>query len=130
MNAGKHVLIEKPAAKNSAELYAIMDAAKKNNVLVRVGFNHRYHRAFQKARELVDSGQIGEIMFIRARYGHGGRLGYDQEWRAKPALSGGGELLDQGVHLIDLARWFLGDFSEIDGHTETFFWDMPVDDNG
>ena len=47
-------------------------------------------------------------MFIRGRYGHGGRVGYDREWRADPALSGGGELIDQGVHLIDLSRWFLG----------------------
>ena len=69
-------------------------------------------------------------MFIRARYGHGGRIGYDQEWRAKPELSGGGELIDQGVHLIDLARWFLGDFSEVNGHAHTYYWNMPVDDNG
>jgi predicted dehydrogenase len=95
-----------------------------------VGFNHRYHRAFRKARELVDSGALGELMFVRARYGHGGRLGYDKEWRAQPELSGGGELIDQGVHLIDLARWFLGDFSEVHGHAHTYYWDMPVDDNG
>ena len=69
-------------------------------------------------------------MFLRARYGHGGRIGYDREWRADPTLSGGGELLDQGVHLIDLARWFLGDFSIVDGFASTYFWDMPVDDNG
>ena len=69
-------------------------------------------------------------MFIRARYGHGGRIGYDKEWRAKPAISGGGELLDQGVHLIDLSRWFLGDFTDVQGHVATFFWDMPVEDNG
>jgi predicted dehydrogenase len=68
-------------------------------------------------------------MFIRARYGHGGRVGYDREWRADPKLSGGGELIDQGVHLIDLAGWFLGDWAQIDGHVSTFFWDMPVDDN-
>jgi len=80
-------------------------------------------------REIVDAGEIGELMFLRARYGHGGRLGYEQEWRAQPELSGGGELIDQGVHLIDLARWFLGDFSEVDGFAHTYYWDMPVDDN-
>ena len=69
-------------------------------------------------------------MFVRARYGHGGRVGYDKEWRAQPELSGGGELIDQGVHLIDLARWFLGDFTDIQGHAHTYYWDMPVDDNG
>ncbi|NDG04708.1 MAG: gfo/Idh/MocA family oxidoreductase, partial [Alphaproteobacteria bacterium] len=95
-----------------------------------VGFNHRYHRAFQKARQIVDSGALGEMMFIRARYGHGGRVGYDKEWRADPALSGGGELIDQGVHLIDLAGWFLGNFPHVDGFAHTYFWQMPVDDNG
>ncbi|MDP6412940.1 MAG: Gfo/Idh/MocA family oxidoreductase, partial [Arenicellales bacterium] len=88
-----------------------------------------YHRAFQKARQIVDSGDLGSLMFLRARYGHGGRVGYDREWRAQPSLSGGGELIDQGVHLIDLARWFLGDFVEVEGFAHTYFWDMPVDDN-
>lgn len=130
ISAGKHVLIEKPAGKHSSELEPIISAAKNSGALARVGFNHRYHRAFRKARELVDAGELGDLMFIRARYGHGGRIGYDKEWRADKNLSGGGELIDQGVHLIDLARWFLGDFSEIDGHAHTYYWDMPVDDNG
>jgi predicted dehydrogenase len=72
---------------------------------------------------------MGDLMFIRARYGHGGRVGYDQEWRANPKLSGGGELIDQGIHLIDLAGWFLGGFKNVDGHATTYFWKMPVDDN-
>jgi predicted dehydrogenase len=102
---------------------------KKHGVCARVGFNHRYHPAFQKAREIFASGVMGGLMFIRARYGHGGRIGYDQEWRADPKLSGGGELIDQGIHLIDLAGWFLGEFKKVDGHAETYFWKMPVDDN-
>jgi predicted dehydrogenase len=69
-------------------------------------------------------------MFIRGRYGHGGRLGYEHEWRADPALSGGGELIDQGTHLIDLARWFLGEFPDVSGFAHTYYWDMPVEDNG
>jgi predicted dehydrogenase len=72
---------------------------------------------------------MSELMFIRARYGHGGRVGYDREWRADPKLSGGGELIDQGIHLIDLAGWFLGDFKKAAGHADTYFWKMPVDDN-
>ena len=69
------------------------------------------------------------MMFVRGRYGHGGRPGYDREWRARPEISGGGELIDQGMHLIDLARWFLGDFVRVQGSVATYFWDMPVDDN-
>lgn len=127
---GKHVLVEKPAARKADELSVVLEDIKQIGSLVRVGFNHRYHRAFRKARELIDQGKIGDLMFIRARYGHGGRLGYHQEWRANKELSGGGELIDQGVHLIDLARFFLGDFVEVQGFAHTYFWDMPVDDNG
>ena len=130
VNAGKHVLVEKPAARNVKELDALIEAAQKNNIQVRVGFNHRYHPALLKAHELMFAGELGELMFIRGRYGHGGRKGYEREWRANPALSGGGELIDQGVHLIDLSRWFLGNFSEIQGFAHTYFWDMHVDDNG
>ena len=126
---GKHVLVEKPAARSTRELEPVMAAAKKKGVKVHVGFSHRYHRALRKAKEIVDSGELGELMFIRARYGHGGRIGYDKEWRADPKLSGGGELIDQGPHLIDLSRWFLGDFSEIQGFAHTYYWDMAVDDN-
>ena len=130
INAGIHVLIEKPGARNMEELRGLPQLAAERNVRVRVGFNHRYHRAFQQARSLVDSGTLGPLLFVRARYGHGGRPGYDGEWRAQPQVSGGGELIDQGVHLIDLARWFLGEFVEISGFAHTYFWDMPVDDNG
>lgn len=128
--AGKHVLVEKPAARNAAELEPVIAAAAKSGVKVHVGFNHRYHRSLRKAKELVDSGALGELMFVRARYGHGARIGYDKEWRANPALSGGGELIDQGPHLIDLSRWFLGEITEVQGFAHTYFWDMPVDDNG
>jgi len=130
VEAGKHVLVEKPAARNAAELDPVIALAEKNNVKVHVGFNHRYHRSLRKAKEIFDSGVLGELMFIRARYGHGGRIGYDKEWRARPELSGGGELIDQGPHLIDLSRWFLGDFNDVQGFAHTYYWDMPVDDNG
>ena len=131
IEAGKHVLVEKPAARSAKELEPVLAAVgKKRSVKVHVGFNHRYHRSLRKAKEIFDSGALGELMFIRARYGHGGRIGYNKEWRSNPHLSGGGELIDQGPHLIDLSRWFLGDFSEVQGFAQTYYWDMPVDDNG
>lgn len=129
VEAGKHVLVEKPAARSVAELDGLIDAAARHRRLVRVGFNHRYHPALLKAREVIDAGSLGDLMFVRGRYGHGGRIGYDREWRADPQLSGGGELIDQGVHLIDLARWFLGDFPTVSGFAHTYFWQMAVDDN-
>ena len=126
---GKSVLVEKPGGRRASELRELVRLATGGEIAVRVGFNHRYHRALRKARELVDAGAIGTPQYVRARYGHGGRPGYDREWRADPALSGGGEAIDQGMHLIDLARWFLGDFERVDGALATYFWDMPVEDN-
>jgi predicted dehydrogenase len=127
LRLGKHVLVEKPAGVTSSELEKVRAIAKRERRLVRVGFNHRYHRAFRKAFEVVD--QIGPIMYVRGRYGHSGRPGYDREWRSH-AVRGGGELLDQGCHLIDLARCFLGEFPTVAGHGQTCYWDMEVEDNG
>ncbi len=129
VRAGKHVLVEKPGALRAEQLREIQAAAAITGARVRIGYNHRFHPALQKARELIDSGALGPLMFLRGRYGHGGRKGYDREWRADPARSGGGELIDQGVHLIDLAGWFLGHFPKVEGHATTYFWDMRVDDN-
>jgi predicted dehydrogenase len=127
--AGKHVLVEKPAARTTAELRATRAAVEQAGVVAKVGFNHRFHPALAQARQLFDQGGIGELMYIRARYGHGGRPHYEREWRADPSVAGGGELLDQGSHLIDLARWFAGDFTEVTGHLATYFWPMAVEDN-
>jgi len=129
IRAGKHVLLEKPGALGPGELRGLVAPAAEHGVRVRIGYNHRYHPGLAKARAIVDSGVLGPLMFLRGRYGHGGRTGYDREWRADPKLSGGGELIDQGVHLIDLASWFLGDFPTVEGHAATYFWDMKVDDN-
>ena len=129
VKAGKHVLVEKPAGISVAEIKKLEIAAKKTGALVRVGYNHRYHPACLKALEIFRSGALGSMMFVRGRYGHGGRIGYETEWRADPKHSGGGELIDQGVHLIDLAGIFLGEFTKVEGHATTSFWKMPVDDN-
>jgi len=129
LEAGRHVLVEKPAGRTVAEVDAIARAAVRAERRVHVGFNHRYHPALRRAREIFDRGELGPMMMVRGRYGHGGRPGYEREWRADPVRSGGGELIDQGVHLIDLARWFLGEFSEVRGVATTLYWPMAVDDN-
>ena len=129
IRAGKHVIVEKPAGISVKQIDELISLAEKHGVCVRVGFNHRYHPACLKALELFSGGALGPMMFVRGRYGQGGRIGYEKEWRADPKLSGGGELMDQGVHLIDLAGIFLGGFKTVEGHATTYFWKMPVDDN-
>ncbi len=127
---GKHVLLEKPGARRLDELRPVLSAVYGTRVVIKVGFNHRFHPGLAKAHDIFASGALGPLMYVRARYGHGGRVGYDREWRADPEIAGGGELLDQGVHLVDLTRWFAGDITEVQGHIGTFFWNMPVEDNG
>lgn len=130
VQAGKHVLAEKPGACRAEELRPLLAEIEARGVIVRVGFNHRYHPAILKAKALCEANALGPLTHVRARYGHGGRPGYDREWRGDPAIAGGGELLDQGSHLIDLSRWFLGSsFTSIHGCLTTAFWDMPVEDN-
>ena len=131
MRLGRHVLIEKPCGRNPEELMALLELQQQvgTDLKIRAGFNHRFHPAIRKAIEIARSGQIGPIMFMRARYGHGARVGYDREWRAKKEVAGGGEWLDQGSHLIDLSRCFAGDFEHAIAYSDNFFWDMEVDDN-
>jgi len=129
LKAGKHVLVEKPAGRNLAEVAAVAKAADTAGRTVKVGYNHRFHPAMGKAREIVDRGELGPLMFVRGRYGHGGRPDYEKEWRFERAISGGGELVDQGSHLIDLAQWFLGEFTDVTAALRTFFWDAEVEDN-
>jgi predicted dehydrogenase len=128
--AGKHVLVEKPGGRCADEVRHLGDIAQATGITVRVGFNHRFHPALQRAHEIFSDGALGPLLYIRGRYGHGGRPGYEREWRADPVIAGGGEMLDQGVHLIDLARWIAGDFTTVTGHVGSYFWDMPVEDNG
>jgi predicted dehydrogenase len=130
LKAGKHVLCEKPLGRNAVESTAMVKAAQENDVLLKCGFNHRFHPAIQKAHKICREGSIGELTHARCVYGHGGRPGYDSEWRANKRLCGGGELLDQGVHVVDLFRYFLGDFHFAIGMTPTLTWNMPVEDNG
>jgi len=128
--SGKNVLCEKPLGRNVEESRVILSAAEKNNKIVKTGFNHRFHPAVIKAKELIENDSIGELINIRARYGHGGRPGMEQEWRCSKELCGGGELIDQGVHLIDLCRWFTDkDVDQVYGKTYRSFWESDVEDN-
>jgi predicted dehydrogenase len=130
LERGKHVLVEKPLGRNASEAQRVVATARASGAVLKVGFNHRHHPAVQRAHELASSGAIGPVTAIRAAYGHGGRPGYEREWRADPELSGGGELLDQGVHLLDLCRWFLDEVSDVSCMTTTSFWPIePVEDN-
>ncbi|MBF0143020.1 MAG: Gfo/Idh/MocA family oxidoreductase [Magnetococcales bacterium] len=129
LEAGLHVLVEKPAGRHVDEITPLVALAARMGRVVKVGYNHRFHPAVREAKRLVDAGEVGELLFVRGRYGHGGRVGYEKEWRCRPEISGGGELIDQGSHLIDLSRWFLGEFSVVQGHLDTAFWSMPVEDN-
>lgn len=127
--AGCHVLVEKPGARGVDELRRLRERADSRNRVVRVGYNHRFHPSVMHARELIASGRYGDLISIRARYGHGGRAGYEREWRADRELSGGGELLDQGIHLIDLTRCLGGDATLAFAELRNDYWDCEVEDN-
>jgi predicted dehydrogenase len=129
LNASRHVFVEKPGAISYSEFKAVTKIAKQKELKIHVGYNHRYHPAIIHAFKIVAEGSIGPIMFIRGRYGHGGRVGYEKEWRANKLKSGGGELIDQGTHLLDLAIGLLGPVSLDYSAIPTYFWDMQVEDN-
>jgi predicted dehydrogenase len=130
LEAGKHVLIEKPMGRDLADAEAIAAVASVSSGLLKIGFNHRYHPALREARERFGNDEIGTLVAIRARYGHGGRPGYEKEWRGDPALAGGGELTDQGVHVLDLMNWFAGSPKEAFAYLSTAVWPIaPLEDN-
>lgn len=129
LDAGSHVLLEKPAGLGSAQVERLRAAAQRSDRRVKVGFNHRFHPGIARAAAEVHSGAHGELMHLRGRYGHGGRPGYEREWRAEPARSGGGELIDQGMHLLDLTHWIAGPLPLHSALLRTQFWDTPVEDN-
>jgi len=129
LEAGSHVLVEKPAGIGVADVDRIASAARASGRVAKVGFNHRFHPAIRQAIETARSGRLGDVLFLRGRYGHGGRPGYDREWRADPKTGGGGEMTDQGMHLLDLSHWLLGELPLHSALLRTSFWDMPVEDN-
>lgn len=129
LSNSKHVFIEKPGSISADLLREIMRISHERKLIAHVGYNHRYHPAISRAIRMANSGELGPIMFMRARYGHGGRLGYEKEWRFKKDISGGGELIDQGTHLIDISLAVLGDLTLNYALTPTYFWQSEVEDN-
>ena len=130
LGAGKHVLCEKPMGRNAAEAAEIAAAARAAGRVLKMGFTLRFHPAIRRARDLCKQGDLGPLFFVDATYGHGGRPGYEKEWRGNAELAGGGELLDQGVHLLDLSRWFLGDLEVVAAITPRWYWEVaPLEDN-
>lgn len=129
ISGGCNVLLEKPGAISREEFEALFEEANSRGLCLNIGYNHRFHPAVQALVQKVRSGEYGEVQLIRARYGHGGRKGYDKEWRASKATAGGGELLDQGCHLIDLVHFVAGTFELKYASLPTLYWDMEVEDN-
>ena len=129
LRSGAHVLVEKPAGIGVADVARIVEAAEAARRRVKVGFNHRFHPAIARAISEARSGRFGPILHLRARYGHGGRMGYEHEWRAHRAVSGGGELVDQGMHLFDLSYALLGALPLHSALLRTAFWPIEVEDN-
>lgn len=130
LDAGKHVFCEKPPGRNVDDIEQIMQAEKRNpGLILKFGFNHRYHNGIMEAKKVVESRKYGKVLWMRGVYGKAEGSGNPNDWRLDPSLSGGGILLDQGIHMLDLFRHFCGEFSEIKSMCTTAYWDIPVEDN-
>ncbi len=131
LDAGKHVFSEKPPGRSVADTERMAEAARRNpQCKLMFGFNHRWHLGIQEAKRILDSGRLGEILWLRAVYGKSGaEAGFEQSWRSSREVCGGGILLDQGIHMLDLLRYFCGDFVEIKSMVSTAHWNVDVEDN-
>jgi predicted dehydrogenase len=131
LEAGKHVLCEKPLCRTLEEAEAMVAAARGANRVLKCGFNHRHHPAILEARKRFERGDFGRPIAARCRYGICGRPGYENEWRADPKRAAGGQFAEQGTHAIDLFRWFLGDLAEVSCMTSIgYFRTQTLEDNG
>ncbi len=130
LESGKHVFCEKPPARNVSEMKTVVECETRHpHLKLKFGFNHRYHDAVQEAKALVDSGRLGKILWLRGVYGKSGGPGFEASWRNQRELSGGGILLDQGIHMLDLFRLFAGEFHEVKSFITSAFWEVDVEDN-
>ncbi len=130
IEAGKHVLCEKPMARTAQDAQRLVDVGRAAGLVVRCGFNHRFHPAVAELRRRFDTGSLGQAYFLRCAYGIAGRPGYAAEWRCDPAVVSGGHLVEQGIHAIDLAQWFLGPVTEVTAACGQQHWPIaPLEDN-
>jgi predicted dehydrogenase len=131
LSAGKHVLCEKPLTRTARDAARLHRLSRVHGAILKCGFNHRYHPAVAKAHEIFSSGALGTALFGRAIYGIGGRPGCENEWRSDPTRAAGGQLMEQGIHLIDLFRWFFGDFAFVSGAVSSLAFPIaPLEDSG
>lgn len=125
----KPVFIEKPGARDAVELKELVALAKKKCQPLMVGFNYRFFAAIRRVKKVVAAKTLGEILFIRLRHGHQGRVGYAEEWRMNKKIAGGGVLMDQGVHLIDLILWLMpGEIKKLSAVSQNLFWKTKVEE--
>lgn len=130
LDHGLHVFCEKPPGKSAADVQRIREAAKRNpGCKIKFGFNHRYHYSVMEAKSMIESGRFGKILWLRGVYGKAGGIQFENNWRSDKTKSGGGILLDQGIHMLDLLRYFIGDFTQVKSMVTTSFWKIPVEDN-
>lgn len=131
LESGKHVLCEKPLARTPAECRQILEAAERSGRMLATGFNYRFYPAILKAREIFDSELIGELDHIRSYAGHPGGSEFTHPWVHDVGMMGGGALLDNGIHIIDLTRYFLGEVAAVKGYATGNIWGFPgCEDNG
>jgi predicted dehydrogenase len=130
LRAGLHVFCEKPPGRTLQDIIDIRRAeAESRGCKLIFGFNHRHHPGITDAKAIADSGALGRILTLRGVYGKSGGDGFERSWRNDPAVGGGGILLDQGIHMLDLFRFFCGDFEDVMGMAGTSHWDIPMEDN-
>lgn len=129
LEQGKHVFCEKPPAFNAAEVEEIRAAEAASGKKLMYGFNHRHHASIQHMKTLIDSGEYGNILWMRGRYGKSVDKNFFKNWRAKKELAGGGILLDQGIHMLDLFSYLAGDFHEVQATVSNLYWKLDIEDN-
>jgi len=129
LEAGKHVFCEKPPALNSDEIREVQKAEVASNRKLMYGFNHRHHRSIKKIKDLIDSNLYGDVVWIRGRYGKTVDVNYFDDWRCDINKSGGGILIDQGIHMLDLFLYLTGNFDEVHSFTSHKYWNKNIEDN-